>query len=640
MNKEIILGSFFPQEGGSIYLSMLHNMQHRTEMATHVHELSHMFLENATTIGFVHSLLQMEKYVADDKDPTHSRKMAGIASFLTSFTTDIHEIYANNIELLWIAENLGTDIFAQVFSQKPATYQDFYNQLSDINADPSLTFEQKVAQVNEICFYALNIEIGSQAFLDVLPDGRKLREYLKQPLNDPKQRLRYAVNCCLSKQTLSSGALFEQAELFLEKVLSAPCPVFIYSCDYFEQLLELLRMPLAEMLAKTGCKPSSGNSAVDLEQWTAYTQQAMEKRIRIFVLELIPVQRNNCPPAETLQGFLAIKNAQNLSDKNKFYLVGHSWKDKDFTCWGYEKTETECQDLVWQKKFFAILSEEKKLPVWENLFKSHMPRAILISTYNSCFEILSQLRGKEIYVGRIYEDSNPEFFDILFFRLRTCPEEIYIFPSETLLVSRIIEELGLSRQLLVPSTNSPARMFLCLFSAFEDEISMSGFLRWLVSLFMQSVDYGAAESPAFRLARTVTVLLGDSCLHIKRSDYYRLLSSLPTQNTQGAPFWALMQFKNGWCTGELYLDNRQNLVPFFCRKSDAQDFLHLHEQFTSKTDLQVVGIDKFYWLHLEKALRDLPKEQQFVAVCVNGSQAVRLPLEAVNQMIQEYGERT
>lgn len=636
MNKGIILGSFFPEKGGSIYLSMLHNMQYRTEMATHVHELSHMFLENSTTMGFVYSLLQMEIYISADKDPIHSSKVTGIANLLTSFAASIHEIYANNVELLWIAEKLGTKIFTQVFAQKPLTYQDFYKQLSDINTASSLTFEQKISQINEICFYALNIEICSQAFIDTLSDNRELREYLKEPINNPTMRLNHALNCYLSKQVVSSGAMFEQSKLLLEKVLIEPHRTFVYSCDYLRQLLELLRLPFSERLAQIGYKQSNGSSAVDLKQLTAYTQQSMEKRIRIFAVELLPVQRFNCPKAEDLLGFLIIKNTQNLCDKKNFYLIGHNWKDKNFICWGYEKNELDCSELIQQNKFLAILFEEKELSIWKNLFKGHTPKAILISTYDSCFEILSQLRGKEIYIGRIYENSSPEFYDILFFRLRTCPEEIYIFPSETLLISRIIEELDLSQQLLVPSVTSPARMFLCLFSIFEDEISMLDFLRWSISLFMQSVDYGAAESPAFRLARTITRLLGDSALHIKRLDYYQLLSSLPTPNTQGAPFWALMKFNNGWCTGDLYLDNRHNLIPFFTQKSDAQIFLHLRQQFTSKNDFQVAGIDKFYWTHLEKAMKDLPKEQQFLAVCINGAQALRLHLDDIDKIIQNY----
>ena len=55
-----ILGTYNYREGGSIYININDNMKYDTPVNTQIHEMNHMHLDNATTLGNVLKMLEME----------------------------------------------------------------------------------------------------------------------------------------------------------------------------------------------------------------------------------------------------------------------------------------------------------------------------------------------------------------------------------------------------------------------------------------------------------------------------------------------------------------------------------------------------------------------------------------------------
>lgn len=101
-----ILGTYNYREGGSIYININDNMKYDTSVNTQIHEMNHMHLDNATTLGNVLKMLEMERCCTPSIDQKHSLLIEKYQQTIRENTTVIQEIYANGIELL-LLQHLG-----------------------------------------------------------------------------------------------------------------------------------------------------------------------------------------------------------------------------------------------------------------------------------------------------------------------------------------------------------------------------------------------------------------------------------------------------------------------------------------------------------------------------------------------------
>ena len=92
-----ILGTYNYREGGSIYININDNMKYDTSVNTQIHEMNHMHLDNATTLGNVLKMLEMERCCTPSIDQNHILLIEKYQQIIRRNTSVIQEIYANGI---------------------------------------------------------------------------------------------------------------------------------------------------------------------------------------------------------------------------------------------------------------------------------------------------------------------------------------------------------------------------------------------------------------------------------------------------------------------------------------------------------------------------------------------------------------
>ena len=127
-----ILGTYNYREGGSIYININDNMKYDTPVNTQIHEMNHMHLDNATTLGNVLKMLEMERCCTPSIDQTHILLIEKYQQIIKRNTSVIQEIYANGIELL-LLQHLGNENMKETaYQQKTDDYKHYCDVLKFI----------------------------------------------------------------------------------------------------------------------------------------------------------------------------------------------------------------------------------------------------------------------------------------------------------------------------------------------------------------------------------------------------------------------------------------------------------------------------------------------------------------------------
>lgn len=190
-NNYEVLGSYSTRDGGSIMLTMGSNLVYNTELNTYIHETTHMFLNNSTNLGFILLTLELELSLSkDNKDYQHVNVLKKIEQLIFKRTQEVQEIFANNSELLWIEEYISKKAKDKFYKMKPLQYQNYFNELKIINSKKSLSHQEKMAHIQQICMYSMNVPVFNQQFIDALKSTTTLNKYFLIPSSNPRQRFK------------------------------------------------------------------------------------------------------------------------------------------------------------------------------------------------------------------------------------------------------------------------------------------------------------------------------------------------------------------------------------------------------------------------------------------------------------------
>lgn len=585
-----VLGSYSVREGGYINFSMGKNLELGTEINTYIHELFHMHLTNCSNLGFLLLLFEREcSFALEAEDELHYNKIRELSEMIFNRTIDVQEVYANNQELLWIEDKFDSDIKRKSFEHKPKEYQDYCNEMSVVTNNENLNNGEKRYWIEKICLHALNIQISSDEFLNALKSRQKLKEYFSEE-NHPKTRL----NIALEKYSRNEN--FEEA-------------VEINPYKFFSEIKDLgiikhfnIRLPGWGKIANIMNNKDILNQ-INIKEFNKLTQKRMDEKVKLFDFYNLQVEMVDDISEHLDFGVFAIKNCENLTNKENFYFITETSID---TIPSYVSDEAPYHFLSNPEiKVTGISSNEFDIinmkPSYIDIKET--PVVVLVESYTDAKEMINKiLLEGELYIGDLYDQSMNNFSTVLFFRERTEPKIIFVFPTLKKLSIRLVKELGIESG-LVYSNNE---QFIKTISVFGNEVEVLKFARWIFSFILKSsCRFTVLEDSATKMSFDLTKLLSNVIMKIRIPDYYNKWAALPTKKTVGEPYYALMEFDNEDNTGAFKAINEKTII-FFYNKSDALNHKKslLKKKLVSQK-LEVVGIDRHYWNAVKKHFLDI-----------------------------------
>lgn len=198
-----------------------------------------------------------------------------------------------------------------------------------------------------------------------------------------------------------------------------------------------------------------------------------------------------------------------------------------------------------------------------------------------------------------------------------------MFPTLKYLAEKLPERL---RQKVVFSEEQDSlKMFSCL----GDEIQMMRAIQWLMVFLSGSEWENSGEQAASALSLGFVRSLMDSAMRIKRDEYWRYKSSLPTTETVSEGLYALMEFQGRENTGKMCSQEYQGkgCPMLFMKKEDAETCLK-HRPQNEKWKL--VAVDECYWKVLSEYLQT---EDGKWCLYLNLNQGMILDVERYEQVL-------
>ncbi|PEP14065.1 hypothetical protein CN552_16395 [Bacillus wiedmannii] len=565
------------------------NLELGTEINTYIHELFHMHLTNCSNLGFLLLLFEREcSFALEAEDELHYNKIRELSEMIFNRTIDVQEVYANNQELLWIEDKFDADLKRKSFEHKPKKYQDYCNEMSVITNNENLNNGEKRYWIEKICLHALNIQISSDEFLNALKSRQKLDEYFSEE-NHPKTRL----NIALGKYSRNEN--FEEA-------------VEVNPYNFFSKIKDLgiikhfnIRLPGWDRIATIMNNKDILNQ-INIKEFNELTQKRMDEKVKLFDFYNLQVEEVDDISDHLDFGVFAIKNCENLTNKENFYFITETSID---TIPSYVSDEAPYHFLSNPEiKVIGISSNEFDII---NMKPSYLdiketPVVVLVESYTDAKEMINKiLLEGELYIGDLYDQSMNNFSTVLFFRERTEPKIIFVFPTLKKLSIRLVKELGIE-SVLVYSNNE---QFIKIISVFGNEVEVLKFARWIFSFILKSsCRFTVLEDSATKMSFDLTKLLSNVIMKIRIPDYYNKWAALPTKKTVGEPYYALMEFDNEDNTGAFKAINEKTII-FFYNKSDALNHKKSLLKKSVSDKLEVVGIDRHYWNAVKKHFLDI-----------------------------------
>lgn len=569
-----ILGTYTLENGGTINFSMGNNIKFNSEVATYIHELAHMYLTNSTNIGFLMLLIKFEHDMAiENDDEIHAKKIKLTLELIFNRTINVQEVFANNIELLWAENNVGKDYKEQLYNAKTPIYKEYCNKLDFISNNSTLDYEEKKIITEKLCMHALNISIISSNFLNSLNSLSKLKEFFAE--NSLDIRLNLAIDEYQKYGKLPNISNFSIEDL-LHKLKSKN--ILKHTSGIFPSPYSISKIFMS-------------NGEIDLNKINTFLdsyQQQMEERIKLFNISNLKVLRINNFTNYLEQGLYIIKNSENLYQKENFYAISQTHLNGDID---YISDEISLNTINTSNKlkFLVISSYEYDSKRMEPKYiLSPLPVIILVEDYTEAKELIKNIYiNGELIIGDLYQSDISNFSTMIFFKERTRPNQIFIFPTIKKIGQRLISELKIERHIIYSDEDE----FKKILSVFKNESEMLEFIKWIFSFIMNSSsNFIDTDNPVMKMSFGIVKSLLDKLLVIKNGVHFELMGALPSERTKANPYYALMVFNDKHRnTGKFFVMG--NNIILFSSKSLAHKF----NKQTRDKNLKVVGLDKFYW---------------------------------------------
>ena len=582
LGMERITGSYNPFEGNVI--NPISNMKASDEMAdysTFVHEIQHMHFNRCTVIGSVIELLQTELQCTPETDGKHRKKTKDRMTVLCDSFRELQEIYANSMELLWIEAYQGPEAAAAVYGRKSEKYKRYSRRFQAALKDcPSP--EAKRNRVHQLCVTAASPELSTEQFTGLLTDIRGLKLYFE-----------------------NEGRMEKRLEAVIAEDQRYPDPAKDHRGMGFETLWPaMVRQGIliyCEWLINAGHEMVNAMDRETLVQvMEKYYQEFLTKKTEVFDVEFAARRMSIRHEAWSEEyGCILRRHSRMLYPGENYFLLGCS---DDGAYIGQEVTAEELSAVTGSLKGAVVDFKEfdirKNCPMYFSA--GEIPVLfVLMTNYRQCESWLERILDEDLYFVTLFPEDVHNFYTVFFFRRRREPNVIFVYPTLKFLAGRLMETLDIKDKVLFSSQPEALKVFAGL----GNEKDMLCGLKWLFS-FVSGTEWDGyhLQNPASMLCSGFVRPVFDSALSIRKDNYWKLKSALPTMETVSDGLYTLMEFKEGENTGCICAQEYEGkrYPVFFRNKSSALHYKRGQVQYDA---YHVVAVDHYYWDTLYASLK-------------------------------------
>ena len=440
MDNNEILGYF---DGKDIFLDIGNNLRNGLSPSTYIHEIAHKVLNQFCGIGILENMIK-EHMEMNDKSKNEVLFKC-ILSEISKFTYEIHEIYANTIEMIEIKRIFGNETWNKIYSIKPDAYKTYANYYLDI-ISLNIDVNKAKAIILDHCVAALYLNVLSDEFINALNNPESFIKYMNSQDNPLVKLDQLKDNYIKYKLPIDKKIIYFVSHKELMIRLQTETPIKNDDGCYFEFMIKMYSdMFQNEKLRNIFEKMSSSDII-----------QLIGNDIKLLDLSSIrPVPL----PADVFfhkaQGVIHIIN--------RFELRGYKPKEEEFyiifldidSCIYYSTIAGECYitKLLEQKNIFGamILSEEfsEDFSIHKYLSSIQKDKYVILRDYTSSIKLLSKyILNHEVFYTSIDEDSGHGVITIFIFRDRENDELLFVFPTTKNVAAELIMMIGDSGEFL------------------------------------------------------------------------------------------------------------------------------------------------------------------------------------------------
>lgn len=227
------------------------------------------------------------------------------------------------------------------------------------------------------------------------------------------------------------------------------------------------------------------------------------------------------------------------------------------------------------------------------------PLFVTFQDYYQCDSWLADAAREDLFLSDLYPEEVKNFYTVLFFRRRQIPNVIYVFPTLKYLGEKLLKKWDLKHKILFSENQESLKIFSC----FSDEIQMLQSIQWLMA-FLSGTEWdgGCMEQAASALSAGFVKSLFNSALAVKRKDYWRYKSCLPTPDTKSDGFYVFMEFDGRENMGNICAQEYRgkNYPIFFADRNTASLY---EKQLRGNKNWKLTAVDSCYWDMLSEYLR-------------------------------------
>ena len=184
---EKITGSYNPFEGRVTNpISNMKASDVRIDYSTFIHEIQHLHFNLFSVIGKIIEVLRIERKWTPETDGSHRIQIEDTMNILCESFRGLQEIYANSMELLWLADYLGSETAALVYEKKSGKYKDYSRKFYGLIKE-NTDLEEKRQLIHRLCVQAAQPDMTEIELAELLTDDGRLKEYFKGAGNMEKR---------------------------------------------------------------------------------------------------------------------------------------------------------------------------------------------------------------------------------------------------------------------------------------------------------------------------------------------------------------------------------------------------------------------------------------------------------------------
>lgn len=601
------------------------NMKRKDDLdayGTLVHEAQHVHFNHLTLIGGIIEMLGFELKCTPENDQGHRKKIESRIQILSEAMTELQEIYANSVELLWVEEYQGMEQAERVYARKVKGYKDYMILLFEILTDCK-TLEEKRIRIRELCVAASDPDMTPKELVKLLDNEIKLREHFF-----PKSRENGDVYLCsrmgenlerVAEQYKKSGKIPGKRDsigLWEITPLLQQAGYFIYSWE----LIQISRGIVGKM----------SRSELSHMIETTYQDMVIGKTL-VFDFQTASRSARIIHEKWDQELFCVIKRYEDLiCPEEDYFVLGNSAAGGYI---GQEISEKELREAFRGAKALAVDFEEfdnnSGKPRYFSVGK--IPLFVLLTDFHQCKDLLSDMLDQDLFIVDLFPEEIPNFYTVLFFRKRKTPGVIFVFPALKYLVRCLTDELDIGERMML----SQGKAALKVFSVFGDERRMLEAIQWIFS-FVSGTEWdgGNGRKASSMLSSGFVRALLDSALEFHAKDYWKDFSALPTKDTCSDGFYTLMRFKGQENSGELCAQDRGGeMIPVLFRdKRAAGEYKAVMKK---EEEMEIVAVDDLYWETLSAFLN---KKSGKWILYMNRTQGILLDTDVYEQAKELCGK--